>query len=307
MAGEEVTVTLRGESAQLGAVQARDVARLLLDLEGALAAAAYVALGKPRRSSTGRHVAAVEAATRLHFRQVRSGSVVAVLGLPTLAEESSEAFDVGIDDLAGAAFDQLVLAFNSADSEVDPGVARALADLAEDVGIGDRNTEVVIESTRRTHSHHASVRLDASGRARMRRIAQMPMTPSQQPNVLTGTLREADLDRHTARLHTPTGETVSVTFPPELESQIHEAMRGLSNFEGVVTYNPLTSHAKSVAVRAITAPELLGGDDFWAAVPSVAQLASEQGVEVPELDGPAMTTSQTERDELLAALADLRA
>lgn len=254
-------------------------------------------------------MAAVEAATRLHFREVRAGSVVAVLGLPTLAEETSEAFEVGVDDLAGAAFDQLVLAFHSPDSDVDPSVARALAELADDLAIGDRNTEVVIESTRRARSHHTSVRIDASGRARMRRIAQSAVIPSQQPNVLTGTLREADLDRHTARLHTPTGETVSVTFPPEMESQIHEAMRGLSNFEGVVTYNPATSLAKNVDVRAISSPEslVLGGDDFWEPVPSVRELASEQGVGVPDLDQAALATTQDERDELLAALADLTA
>jgi hypothetical protein len=240
---------------------------------------------------------------------VRAGSVVTVLGLPTLAEETPEALEVGVDDLAGAAFDQLVNAFNSPDADVDAGVAKALADLADDLGIGDRNTEVVIDSTRLARSGRKSITLNDASRKRMRRIAQRSTLPSQEPNVLTGTLREADLDRRTARLRTPTGETVNVTFPAELEDQIHEAMRGLSTFKGVVTYNPITSLARSVDVAAISAPEalVLGGDDFWEAVPSVEELASEQGVEIPDLDGPALSTTPEERDELLAALAELSA
>ena len=179
-------MSLRGQSAHLGSVQARDVARLLLDLESALAASAYVALGKPRRGSTGRHVAAVEAATRLHLRGIREGSVVAVLGLPVLAADDPETFDVGVDDLAGAAFDQLVAAFNAADQDVDPALARALADMADAAGVGDRNSALAINSTR-ANAGAGEVVLDAGHRVRFRRIANSAVTDVEpQPDMLFG-------------------------------------------------------------------------------------------------------------------------
>ena len=64
MAGEEFRAKLQGNDATLGVVRARDVARLILGLESAVAAAAYATLGKPRKGSTGRHRAAIEAASR---------------------------------------------------------------------------------------------------------------------------------------------------------------------------------------------------------------------------------------------------
>ena len=126
--------------------------------------------------------------------------------------------------------------------------------------------------------------------------------------MLFGTLREADLDRRTARLHTPGGEVVSVTYPPELEEQVHEAMRGLSNFEGVVTYDPKTSQAKRVDVRRISSPAVpLFGDDFWSTSLSIERLAAEQRVGVPALDGPQIELTDDERADLLAALVDVEA
>jgi hypothetical protein len=98
MAGDDFRATLHGPDASLGVVRARDVARLITGLESAVAAAAYATLGKPRRGSTGRHRAAIEAASRLRFQNVESGSVVAVLRLPQLAEVDDGTFDVGIDD-----------------------------------------------------------------------------------------------------------------------------------------------------------------------------------------------------------------
>ena len=43
------------------------------------AAAAYAAVGRARKGSTGRHRAAIEAASRLRFQTVEAGSVVEVL------------------------------------------------------------------------------------------------------------------------------------------------------------------------------------------------------------------------------------
>ena len=302
MAGEEVRATLRGDSARLGAVRARDVARLIVGVESALAASAYATLGRPRRGATGRHRSAVEAASRLSFQDVRPGSVVAVLTLPTLAQEADDALALGVDDLAGAAFDRLVSSLHEPDERVEPGIARALAELAENLGIGDRHQELVLESSRVGRE----LRLDAASRARMRRLADAP--PTQQSDVLVGSLREADFDKRTARLHTSSGEVVVVEFPPEMADRIQEALRGQARFQGLVSYDPMTATARRVEVRRISSPETLPFDpeDFWRTVP-VAELATAQGVAPAALEAPFLVLSDTERADVAAALADLDA
>lgn len=300
MAGEELRATLRGKTTALGTIRARDIARLIEGLEAALAAAAYATLRSPRRAATGRHTAAVEAASRLHFTDVRPGSVVAVLSLPTLAEETPETLELGVDDLAGAAFDRLVAACYDPDDEVDRGIARALATLAEGLGIGDRHEELLVTSTRSDRD----VRLDASVRTRMRRLADSPA--SRQPDVVIGSLREADFDRRTARLLTATGEAVLVDFSPDLDDQIQDALRSQAHFEGLVTFDAVTSTARRVEVRRISTPEALPFDTsaFWHPA-SVAELAQAQGVAPAALDGPLIEWTEEERAELARDLADL--
>lgn len=302
MAGEAIRATLRGQSAQLGSVRARDVARLITGLESALAAAAYATLGRPRRGSTGRHRAAVEAASRLSFRDVRAGSVVAVLTLPALAQHAEGTLDVDVEDLAGAAFDRLALSSGQADDQVEPGIAHALAELADGLGIGDRHDELRLESDRPGRG----VLLDAAGRARMRRLADAPR--KQQSDVLIGSLREADFDRGTARLRTAGGEVVAVSYPPEMEDQIQEALRGQAHFEGVVSYDPATATARRVDLRRITTPQALPFDpgDFWT-VTSVEVLREAQGVGVLTLNEPLLALTAEEQADLSAALAALDA
>jgi hypothetical protein len=254
MAGEELRATLHGRDAALGVVRASDIARLITGLEAAVAAAAYAAVGKARRYSTGRHRAAIEAASRLRFQTVEAGSVVAVLRLPQLAEITPDTFDVEVDDLAGAAFDRLIASFSQPADLVDTGIARALADLGHELGIGERHDELVLTSARTTKVG----RLDASARERMRHLADGPL--GQQSDVLVGTLREADFDRRTARLLTATGETVTVDFPAGLDDEIQEALRTQASFEGVVTFDPSTSTVKRVDLRRISTAEPLPFD-----------------------------------------------
>lgn len=300
MAGEEIRVTLHGPAARLGDVQARDVARLIEGLEAALAASAYASLGTPRRAATGRHRAAIEAASRLRFRDVRSGSVVAVLALPDLAEVQTGMLSVGVDDLAGAALDRLAAAFNAPDPEVDQGIARTLAELAESLGIGERHDDLVVTSDRSS----GGFRLDVSGRRRMRRLADAPAP--QKPEILVGSLREADFDRLTARLQTSSGETVVVDFPPELADAIYEVLRGLAQVEGMVTFDPQTSTARRVDVRSVTSPQHLpfGSGSFW----DTASVRDRLETAVPpDLEHLGEEFTQQERDDLLEALADLDA
>lgn len=302
MAGEELRATLRGSDATLGVVRASDVARLILGLEAAIAAAAYAAVRKPRRSSTGRHRAAVEAAARLRFQSVEPGSVVAVLRLPRLAEATDDAFDVEVDDLAGAAFDQLLASFAQPDDQVDVGIARALADLGQELGIGERHDALVLTSQRSTAVAH----LDAGTKERMRRLADAPL--GRQSDVILGTLHEADFDRRTARLHAATGETVTVEFSAELDDQIQEALRAQATFEGIVSFDPTTAVAKRVELRRISTPEPLPFDTsaFWVQT-SVEDLAEAQGVQPVTFEAPLADWTEQERADLAGALADLDA
>jgi len=250
MAGEEFRASLHSTELGRDEVEARDVARLIGGLEAVLAAAAYAAAGKPRKGSTGRHRAAIEAASRLRLVAVQPGGVV-TLRLPCLGRPTEETFDVEVDDLAGAAFDRLLAAFTQPDDQVDPGIARALADLGQDLAIGERHEHLLLTSSR------ASVagRLDAGARDRMRRLADAPL--GRQPDVLMGTLREADFDRCTARLHTTTGDTITVEFPAELADQIQEELRVQAVFEGLLTFDPATTAVKRVELRRISSAEPL--------------------------------------------------
>ena len=302
MAGEEFRATLRGGDATLGVVRASDVARLITGLESAVAAAAYVALGKPRRGSTGRHRAAIEAASRLHFQNVEPGSVVAVLRLPRLAEVTDGTFEVEVDDLAGAAFDRLVASFTNPDDQVDAGIAKALADLGQELGIGERHDELLLTSARTPVVGH----LDAIAKERMRRLADAPL--GRQPDVIVGTLHEADFDRRTARLHAATGETVTVEFPAELDDKIQEALRAQATFEGIISFDPTTSIVRRVELRRISTPEPLPFDTsaFWVTT-SVEDLAQAQGIEPATFEAPFTQWSEQELADIASALADLDA
>jgi hypothetical protein len=119
----------------------------------------------------------------------------------------------------------------------------------------------------------------------MRRLADAPLV--HQPDVLMGTLREADFDRRTARLHTATGETVTVDFPAELADQIQEALRGQAAFEGIITFDPTTRTVKRVELRRISNPEPLPFDTsaFWDKT-SVEGHAQPQGVQPATFEAP---------------------
>lgn len=250
MARDQFRAILRGKDATLGVIRARDVSRLILGLESAVAAGAYAALGVPRRSSTGRHPAAIEAASTLHFQGLEAGSVVAVLRLPQLAEVTEATFDMRVDDLAVAAFNRMVASFSLPDDQVDAGIAGALANLGQDLGIGERHDELLLMSTRTADAH-----FNAAVSERMRRLADPPL--GHQPDVLVGTLREADFDRRTARLHVSTGETVRVDFPAGLEEQIQEALRAQAAFTGIVTFDPKTTAVQRVQLSGLNTAEPL--------------------------------------------------
>lgn len=301
MAGEEIRATLSGGEAQLGEIRAADIARLLIGLEAAVAAAAYRALGTTRRGSTGRHIAPVEAASRLKFRAVEQGSVAAVLALPDLTTPEPDMFDLDVDDLAGAAVDRLIGTSVGTDAQgLDPGIARALAELTDQLDIGGRFDALTITSARTTTQLH----LDAAARHHLHVVASADAF--RDDGAVIGSLREADFDRRTARLRTPLGESVSVSFPAELDGEIQAALRQQTSLVGEATYDPVTSTVRHVSIRAVATQDILptSEGDFWNPI-SVADLVAEQGVPAASFDEPWFDATEHESRELAEALAEL--
>lgn len=291
---------LRGQDAEFGVLPARDVSRLIDGLEAALAAAAYSTLGRPRRATTGRHSAPVEAASRLVLRDIRKGSIDTVLALPDLSTDDGSTLDVQADDLARGALVRLLAALDRPDDEVDRGIARALSDLSDSLRIGEQDRELTVSSTQ----HPGRLRLDGTSRSRVHRLLQRPAT--QQAGVLVGTLRKVDFDSRTARLHTSSGETVVVRFEESLDDDVHEALRNQAQFSGSVTYDPTTSTARRVDLVEVSTDLPLPFDvgSFWS-TSSVESLARAQSVGLVTFDVPMTDLSYDERADLVDALAEL--
>lgn len=90
---EMVRLTLEGPDAEPARIPASDVVRLLADFERAVARAAETRMR--RQARTGRRGGAVEAATRLVFRRIDRGSLVAELEVPELNEADALELDDG--------------------------------------------------------------------------------------------------------------------------------------------------------------------------------------------------------------------
>jgi hypothetical protein len=184
-------------------------------------------------------------ATRLRFRAVQDGSVAAVLEVPGTSDDGNvlplETSSLG--ELAVLA----TLAALNADS-VDSGVAGALVQLAEDVGVGGRH-EGVLLSVEDESGPLQTARLDTSTRERLRDLADPHRREEERP--LVGRLVEADFERLTARLRTAAGDAVSVQFPVGQADTIQEALRRPAEVEGRVVYDASAGRAISVELRRL--------------------------------------------------------
>ncbi|MFV2083933.1 hypothetical protein [Micromonospora sp. LOL_021] len=301
-----VRAKLEGVNAEPGRVAAADVARMILGLERAIAHAAYLVLGKARRG-TGRHVQAIESAARLRMVDIQSGSFVGVFALPEAAEPNDDELPISVADLSSLAFDRLLAVITGGGPETDAELAAAVARLAADLGIGDRNTAMTLidDSPMSTGQDSRQATIDAAVRERLQRIGDR--VPTSRDETLTGVLFEADFESHTARLRLASGDAVAVNFSSELADQIQEALRSRANLEGYVRYHPRTAQATSVDLRAVSRSTQLelDVDSFWEPQ-TFAGLQTAQGtngwVNAAELGMTDLTDD--ERAAFLAALAE---
>lgn len=304
----ELRVRLAGPTASLGAVAAADVARLIVLVERATARAASVVLGQPK-VTTGRYRDAIEQATRFRLRAVEAGSVVPVLELPEMPPPHGDTLDMEAATLGESAVSLLMDALRG-DSEPHPVVAKGLLDLAVGMHVGDRYEYVGLDAMIKGHARrHACV--DGGVRARLRDYVVQGRGAASRPDVVAGTLVEADFEKRTARLHTATQPSVQVDFPEDLDDEVYAALRQPTTLRGEVAYDPTTHMARTVAVTAIDhgaqLPLAAETEEYWSER-SFEDLARRQGTGQP-LDPDSLydpEATDAERDAFMAAIADLR-
>ena len=274
-----IRAQLEGAEAEPGRIAAADVARIIVGLERAIASAAYLVLRRTRRGA-GRHKQTIEKAARLRFVGVEPGSFVEVLALPDVGEVADGELPIRVADLSSQALDRLLDIVEEPDEPADPDLASAVAQMAADLGIGERNASITLSDDGPSGGSPRARRvvIDASVRARMQRLSSPPLPVKDQ--TLVGILVEADFERNTARLRLPSGSSVDVTFSPDLSDDIQEALRSSARLDGVLQYNARTSEVKSVRLRALYrtwgTQLVLGSESFWHS-PTFAQLQEVQG------------------------------
>lgn len=294
-----VRVRLAGPQAQLGSVPAADVARLLLGVERAVARASGAVLRR-RVKSTGRWGRLIEDAVRFRLVGIEAGSVVGVLELPAV-ERGGDQLEFDVTTLGESA---LIAALRTAaGDEEDVDVARAFVKLTEELSVGTRYSAVTFETD--IPGAPRRVIVDQAARARLERIVRAG--PDRRADTLVGALVEADFESHTARLRAADGQSVAVSFDEDQADDIKQTLRGRAQLIGEVTYDPLTSHAVKVEVRAIARAEQMGmqleTDDFWTDV-TVDQLWQQRGTD-PVTDPAVLVAddlTDEEAEELFAAL-----
>lgn len=297
--GRILRAKLVGEEAQLGRVPAADFARLLLGAERAIARSSGHVIGR-RVKPTGRWGTIVARAARLRLVAIEEGSVVSVLALPEV-ERDPDALELDVTTLGELALG-LTLDVASGTTDEYPDVAKVIAAVADEIGVGSRYEAVVFEHEGATG--HREVRVDAEVRQRLRDVARRHA--DRREDTVTGVLVEADFESHTARLRSPTGGRIVVSFAEELADDIQDALRQQAQFVGEVTYDEKAAQAVSVDLREITrADQLIMGleGDFWRQA-TVEELREEQDVE-PVWDVSLLyddTASDEEVDAFFAGL-----
>lgn len=263
---------LTGGDAELGRIPARDVAELLLGAERVFARAAGHVRGRELRK-TGRWGVAVEKAVRLRFAGIEGGSFTAVLSLP---EPAATPLGLDAETLTEAAIRDAISLVGVAGREQHRDVASAIVKWADTLGIGEKYQSVHIAHD---FPELPSVNIDRATTERLRSVARIP--PVLRENELIGRLVEADFERRTAHLRTGTGDRVEVTFQPEWDDEIQQALRLETSVVGDVIYDASTQRAVAIHLRQLTRGEQLTAGlepgDF-AATLSISELARRSGI-----------------------------
>lgn len=297
--GEVIRIQLEGPDAEPGRIPAADVARLLQGYERALGRAAEARLR--RQARTGRRGGAVEASTRLIFRGVFPGSLVAELELPEVADEDALALDdARLGELA--ATDVLDL-MEDPDGPGDDWVADALATLGDELGIGTRYAYLTVE-LRPDDSYARRATLSAQTRERLSTRRTEATERDARDDRLVGTLVEVDFERHRAQVLTGDRRRVTVVFDEAQADDIQRWLRRQGELEGRIEYDPRSGLATSIDLQRIVRPEqlraLIGSDDFWHHR-DVEELIEEQGVHAV-LDLDSLVDAEATEEELSAFL-----
>jgi hypothetical protein len=296
-----IRAVLEGEDAAPGRIAATDVARLLLGVQSVLRRAAQVVLGRPSVTMTDRYDAAIEDATRLRLVRIEANSFASVLALPDIATEAADLrMDVTMQDLGYRAFDRLVDVLQLSEPSLDPGLARAIGQLAEDVNVGGRVSLIRLETLADEARAKRVAVIDESTRRTMELAARQP---ERQPDIMVhGLLVEADFENYEARLRQPGGEAVTVTFDEGLADDIQAALRKPSDFTVDIVRPPGLDIR--IELHHVVGPDerlALSGPDFHDHR-TVAELALEQGVRTPQ-DLDDLRAGGIDADELAAFVA----
>jgi hypothetical protein len=291
-------IRLEGKDAELGRVPAADVAQLTVSVEKALTRAASVAIGRPSRKP-GRRERVVANATHLLLRGVEPGSVVQVLEIPRLddADLLQQSIDISVAQLGEIAAEQL-LDVLSHKIDGHPYVVEGLADLGTKLGVGEQYEAVGFDITGSVVKHQRA-ELDGPETRRLRDRVKADKAAAKE-GLLVGTLVEADFEAFRARLRSPEGRAVAVSFDPSMADEIHQALREPATVEGWITYDPVDQ-----AARAINPRRVMHGDQLALGIDaraftrrrSFAQLQREQHV-TGLIDAAELYDSESPEDEL---------
>jgi hypothetical protein len=281
----EFQVKLEGPASNLGEVYASDLARLLLGLEQALAAAAYQASRRPRRARTGRHQGDVERATRLRLVRIDRGSTVATLAVAPPPPEQPDQPELEFDSatLGEQALGLVMDVLEEPARKVDRELALRLADLGRTAGVGTRHDRIVLEDGPRQRRRR--VVMEGAQVERFQQVATRHEVRGQTDTVI-GRLMEADFDRHTARLRSSTGGRVDVFFGEEFDHAIKDALLEDRRLVGRVSYDRATSEVRRVEIENIAEPEqlmIVSFHDFDEPL-DASRLIEEQGTPIFDFD-----------------------
>lgn len=238
-------VRLAGGRAQLGDVDAGDVAHLITGLQRVIARAAGASIGR-QVTGQGRWGRLPEEVTRFRLDGLGPGSVVLDLSLPE-DEDAADQLALGDQRLGDRAWD-LAMAAVTGERQDDRTVLEYLARLADDLKLGARYEAVELSRDGRG----GVARLDAGRRAQIQ-DAVLRLRPVEAGDVL-GTLVEADFERGVARVRTDDGEPIVVRFEPELADRVYEALRKPSALAGQVELEPVARRVTAIHVTTITRP-----------------------------------------------------